>query len=105
DDLAERVRRAQVVVRERGEREAAAREELDRMLREPRRHKWARLRAADLGERGCGVYQVRPRLGLVGMLMGWWEVKLSSGCPLGRRAAPPPAPPRARGGASRPRTS
>ena len=25
---------------------------------------------------------VRPRLGLVGMLMGWWQVKLSSGCPL-----------------------
>jgi hypothetical protein len=25
---------------------------------------------------------VRPRLGLIGMLMGWWQVKLSSGCPL-----------------------
>ena len=23
-----------------------------------------------------------PRLGLIGMLMGWWQVKLSSGCPL-----------------------
>ena len=31
---------------------------------------------------GCGVWQVRPRLGLIGMLMGWWQVKLSSGCPL-----------------------
>ena len=37
---------------------------------------------ADIGEPGCGVWQVRPRLGLIGMLMGWWEVKLSSGCPL-----------------------
>jgi hypothetical protein len=36
----------------------------------------------DLGENGCGVWQVRPRLGLIGMLMGWWQVKLSSGCPL-----------------------
>jgi hypothetical protein len=25
---------------------------------------------------------VRPRLGLIGMLCGWWQVKLSSGCPL-----------------------
>jgi len=25
---------------------------------------------------------VRPRVGLVGMFMGWWQVKLSSGCPL-----------------------
>jgi hypothetical protein len=36
----------------------------------------------DLGESGCGVWHVRPRLGLIGMLMGWWQVKLSSGCPL-----------------------
>jgi hypothetical protein len=28
------------------------------------------------------VWHVRPRLGLVGMLAGWWQVKLSSGCPL-----------------------
>ena len=40
--------------------------------------------AADLGEPGCGVWQVRPRLGIIGMLMGWWQVKLSSGCPLAR---------------------
>jgi hypothetical protein len=25
---------------------------------------------------------VRPRLGLIGMLMGWWRVVISSGCPL-----------------------
>ena len=30
------------------------------------------------------MWQVRPRLGLIGMLMGWWQVKLSSGCPLRR---------------------
>ena len=28
------------------------------------------------------MWYVKPRLGLIGMLMGWWEVKLSSGCPL-----------------------
>jgi hypothetical protein len=52
------------------------------MLRDPARHRWVRLPVADLGERGCGAYHVRPRLGVVGMLMGWWHVKLSSGCPL-----------------------
>jgi hypothetical protein len=52
------------------------------MLREPERHKRVRLPLADLGEPGCGAYQVRPRLGIIGMLMGWWHIKLSSGCPL-----------------------
>jgi hypothetical protein len=82
DDLAERVRRAHVAVYRRAELEADSRVLLERMLREPRRHKWTRLRVADLGERGCGAYHVRPRLGVIGMLMGWWHVKLSSGCPL-----------------------
>ena len=45
-----------------------------------------RISCQDLGEPGCGVWQVRPRLGLIGMLMGWWQVKLSSGCPLPRAA-------------------
>ena len=60
---------------------AAARRRLEAMLLEPGRHRFARVSLAELGEPGCGVYQVRPRLGLVGMLAGWWEVKLSSGCP------------------------
>jgi hypothetical protein len=81
DDLAERVRHARRVVHQRAEREAAARALLEEMLRDPRRHRGVRLPAADLGERGCGSYSVRPRLGLIGMLMGWWQVKLSSGCP------------------------
>jgi hypothetical protein len=81
DDLAERVRRARVVVARRADLEADSRALLEEMLREPARHKWARLRVADLGERGCGAYLVKPRLGIIGMLMGWWHVKLSSGCP------------------------
>jgi hypothetical protein len=82
DDLAQRVRRARVVVAGRAQLEADSRALLEEMLREPERHRWVRLPAADLGERGCGAYQVRPRLGIIGMLMGWWHVKLSSGCPL-----------------------
>ena len=55
---------------------------LEQMQLEPERHRWVTVTSADLGEPGCNVWQVRPRLGLVGMLMGWWRVKISSGCPL-----------------------
>jgi hypothetical protein len=84
DDLAERLRTARVTIAERAEIQAANRLQLERMLLEPARHRFARIALADLGEPGCGVWQVRPRLGLIGMLMGWWQIKLSSGCPLAR---------------------
>jgi hypothetical protein len=82
DALAERVASARAELRERGERQAACRALLERMLLEPGRHRFVRVANRDLGEPGCGVWHVRPRLGLVGMLAGWWQVKLSSGCPL-----------------------
>jgi hypothetical protein len=59
----------------------AARRKLEAMLADPGAHRWASVPLAALGEPGCGAYVVRPRLGLIGMLAGWWEVKLSSGCP------------------------
>jgi hypothetical protein len=92
DDLAERLRAARVTIAERAEIQAANRLYLERMLLEPGKHRFARVSCRDLGEPGCGVWQVRPRLGLIGMLMGWWQVKLSSGCPLpeGRGRAPRP---------------
>ena len=52
------------------------------MKLEPGRYKFARLPVRDLGEGSCGTWEVRPRFGLIGMLAGWWQVKLSSGCPL-----------------------
>jgi hypothetical protein len=82
DDLAERLRAARVTIAQRAEVQAANRVALERMLLDPARHRFERIALADLGEPGCGVWQVRPRLGLIGMLMGWWQVKLSSGCPL-----------------------
>jgi hypothetical protein len=84
DELAERLRVARVSIAERAEIQNANRVLLERMLIEPHKHRFVRIAARDLGEPGCGVWQVRPRLGLIGMLMGWWEVKLSSGCPLAR---------------------
>jgi hypothetical protein len=82
DALGSRVAAARAELAERGERQAANRALLERLLREPGRHKFVRIASRDLGEPGCGVWHVRPRMGLVGMLMGWWQVKLSSGCPL-----------------------
>jgi hypothetical protein len=64
-----------------------SRELLEQMQLEPGRYKFMRLPVRDLGEGGCGVWEVRPRLGLIGMLAGWWHVKLSSGCPLPRGRA------------------
>ena len=61
---------------ERGERQEASRVLLERMLLEPGRYKFVRVANRDLGAGGCGVWHVRPRLGLIGMLMGWWQVKL-----------------------------
>lgn len=64
-----------------GDEIARARRLLDAAAADPRRHKGLRLPLAALGQPGCGVYRVRPRLGLIGMLAGWWELTLSSGCP------------------------
>ena len=82
DALAARLAAARAQLDERGERQAACRALLERMLLEPDRHRFVRVANRDLGEPGCGVWHVRPRLGLIGMLAGWWQVKLSSGCPL-----------------------
>ena len=68
-------------VEERVAHERRARDLLEGMKLEPGRYKFARLPVRELGQGGCGVWEVRPRLGLIGMLAGWWQVKLSSGCP------------------------
>jgi hypothetical protein len=84
DELAGRVQQLRWRAAERTEHERGARELLELMKLEPGRYKFMRLPVRDLGQGGCGVWEVRPRLGLIGMLAGWWQVKLSSGCPLPR---------------------
>jgi hypothetical protein len=88
DRLAGRMQELRRMAVERGEHERRSWELLERMKLEPGRYKFARLPVSDLGQGGCGVWEVRPRLGLVGMLAGWWQVKLSSGCPLPKGHAP-----------------
>jgi hypothetical protein len=82
DCMAQRLHMARTLIGERAEAQEAARVHLERMLLEPGRYRFHRITREQLGEPGCGAFHVRPRLGLIGMLMGWWQVKLSSGCPL-----------------------
>jgi len=82
DQLATRVQEYRRRVDERAEHELRAHELLRGMKLEPARYQYVRLPVNDLGQGGCGVWEVRPRLGLIGMLAGWWQVTISSGCPL-----------------------
>jgi hypothetical protein len=71
----------------RGEFEAIAyseeryRELIEQMLAAPEDYKWLRVSRDDIGEHGCGHWHSRPKWGVLGMLMGWWRVRISSGCP------------------------
>jgi hypothetical protein len=81
DALAARLTRLEAVSVAQTEHHARAAEELEQMLADPPAHKWERIRNADLGRPGCTTYHVRPKLGLIGMLAGWWQVVVSGGCP------------------------
>ena len=87
DALADRIAEARSALERQDELETRNRELLERMLAAPAEHKWVRISRDDLGEPGCGHWHSRPRLGPLGMLMGWWRVKVSSGCPLSGRLA------------------
>jgi hypothetical protein len=92
DELAGRLHDQRAQLAAGADEQARKRELLARMQLEPGHHRFTQISCRELGEPGCGVWRVRPRLGLVGMLMGWWHVTLSSGCPLagdrGRRRMP-----------------
>jgi hypothetical protein len=82
DALVARIAEARLTLRERAEVETGNRDLLERMLADPADFKGVRVYNRDIGEPGCGYFESRPRVGLLGMLMGWWRVKISSGCPL-----------------------
>ena len=87
DSLAGRIAEARRALVERDTFEEANRALLDDMLADPPAYRWLRISRADLGLPGCGHWHSRPVLGPLGMLMGWWRVKVSSGCPLAGRLA------------------
>ncbi len=82
DDLAARVSHTRRSLSDRTYVEDQNRRRIEEMLLEPERHKWVRVANEDVGEPGCKHWHVRPRWGVLGMLMSWWRVRISSGCPL-----------------------
>lgn len=81
DALAARLQEAQRDLSGRVDVEEQNRGLIEEMIREPDRHRWVRVSNDDIGEAGCRHWHSRPRWGLLGMILGWWRVKLSSGCP------------------------
>jgi hypothetical protein len=82
DELAGRLTAVHATIAAQAEQQAASNALLEDMLADPPAHKWTRISNEQLGEPGCKHYHVRPRLGPIGLLMSWWRVKISSGCPL-----------------------
>ena len=82
DDLADRVAGGRAALSDRTYAEEQSRRLIEEMLLDPAAHKWKRVSHEDIGEPGCRHWHVRPRMGLLGMLAGWWRVVISSGCPL-----------------------
>jgi hypothetical protein len=93
DDLAERLQQNRRALGDRTYVEELNRRRIEEMMLAPEEHKWVRIRNEDIGEKGCKQWHVLPRFGPLGMLMNWWRVKISSGCPLarGRGCSPRPA--------------
>jgi hypothetical protein len=90
DSMADRLSEARTELGEIAEDEQAHRELVEDMVADPASHKWVRVRSESVGEPSCRHWHVRPRWGVLGMLLGWWRVKISSGCPLAQGHPPPP---------------
>jgi hypothetical protein len=81
DDLARRAGdlRKQLDACSRDEQDARRLKE--ELLLAPEEYAWVRVSNSDMGEPGCRHWHVQPRLGLLGRLLKWWRVRISSGCP------------------------
>lgn len=81
DALAARLQDARRDLSARADAEERNRGLIESMIAHPERHHWIRVSNEDIGEPGCRHWHARPRWGLLGMILGWWRVRLSSGCP------------------------
>lgn len=96
DALADRLAEARAEIARRADHEQANRELVERMIADPAEYQWVRVRNEDVGEPGCKHWHSRPKWGIIGMFLGWWRVKLSSGCPLAAGPRSKRRPPRSR---------
>jgi hypothetical protein len=89
DALVVRVREAQAEIARRADVEEQNRGLVERMIADPDEYRWVRISNEDVGERECKHWHSRPRWGPLGLLLNWWRVKVSSGCPLAQGPAAP----------------
>ncbi len=87
DSLASRICEVKTHLGEYSRAEELNRGLIERMTDDPESHKWVRVSNEHIGEPGCRHWHARPRWGVLGMLLGWWRVKVSSGCPLAEAPA------------------
>ena len=98
DALAGRLQSARAQLARRADAEEQNRALVEEMIAKPDRYRWVRISNEDIGEPGCRHWHSRPRWGLLGMILGWWRVKLSSGCPLAEGRGPAASRPNKRPG-------
>jgi hypothetical protein len=91
DSLAARIQEVRSKLHEHAVVEEANRELIERMGEDPASYKWVRVQNEDIGEPGCKNWHATPKWGPLGLLLGWWRVKISSGCPLAEGLRPPDA--------------
>ena len=90
DDLAAKLQHNRKLLSDRTYVEDLNRRRIEEMLLDPAAYKWVRVGNEDIGEPGCKHWHVRPPFGLLGMLMNWWRVRISSGCLLAGGRGPRP---------------
>jgi hypothetical protein len=96
DGLAARIQEVKADLHDYAVVEEANRALVEEMTDDPASYKWVQVYNEDIGEPGCTSRRVEPRWGVLGMLLGWWRVKLSSGCPLAKGPRPPECQPNVR---------
>jgi hypothetical protein len=89
DSLAARIQEVRADLFDHAVVEEANRELIEEMTADPASHKWVRVYNEDIGEPGCKHWHSKPKWGVLGILLGWWRVKISSGCPLAEGLRPP----------------
>ncbi len=91
DALAARIQEVKADLRDYAVLEEQNRELIEEMMADAGSYRWVRVYNEDIGEPGCRNWHATPKWGLLGMLLGWWRVKISSGCPLAAGLRPPEA--------------
>jgi hypothetical protein len=81
DELVDTLSAERKALAERTLAEEGRRRLREEVILDPSAHPGVRVTNAEVGEGGCGAVRSEPAGGLLALLMGWWRVVVSSGCP------------------------